>query len=189
MLGNWVWATFTAPQSQWLNFTTRARPDPRGPARTCTDPHGLCLRPARTQRRFSETRAAKNFVRVRASSVASGRARVVEFSMSPTQCADFVWSGPVQSGPVGPVLWNLAINKHGLCTTFPVSRSSFANTVPKWWNCSMSNLFWTLRLIVRFCFARQPTKTIVISRVGFVCLRNQLAACNCTVARCDFIAR
>ena len=25
-----------------------------------------------------------------------------------------------------------SVNKHGLCTTFPVSRSSFTNTVPKW---------------------------------------------------------
>ena len=150
---------------------------PTGPARTRTDPTAFLGDPGR-----------KKF-RAGPSSVASGRARVVEFSISPTQCADFVWSGPVESGPVGPVLWNLAINKHGLCTTFPVSRSCFANTVPKWWNCSMSNLFWTLRLIVRFCFARQPTKTIVISRVGFVCLRNKVVACNCTVARCDFIAR
>jgi len=51
------------------------------------------------------------------------------------------------------------INEHGFCATFPVSRSCFLNTVPKWWNCSISNLFWTLRLIVRFRFARQPTKT------------------------------
>jgi len=29
------------------------------------------------------------------------------------------------------------INKHGFCTTFPVSRSSFTDTVPKWWNCSI----------------------------------------------------
>ena len=49
-------------------------------------------------------------------------------------------------------------NKHGFCATFPVSRSCFTNTLPKWLNCSTSSLFWTLRLIVRFRFARQPTK-------------------------------
>ena len=48
-----------------LNSTTRARPDPTGPDRTHTDPHGLCRRPARTQRSFSETRAAEKSVRVR----------------------------------------------------------------------------------------------------------------------------
>ena len=48
-----------------LNSTTRVRPDPTRPARTRTDPHGLCRRPARTQRSFSETRAAKKSVRVR----------------------------------------------------------------------------------------------------------------------------
>ena len=37
-----------------LNSTTRARPDQ----------HGLCRRPVRTQRSFSETRAAKKSVRV-----------------------------------------------------------------------------------------------------------------------------
>ena len=58
------------------------------------------------------------------------------------------------------------VNKHGFCTTFPVSRSSFTNTVPKWWNCSISNLFWTLRLIVRFCFARHPTKTKLLARIS-----------------------
>ena len=51
------------------------------------------------------------------------------------------------------------INKHGFCTAFPVSRSTFTSTVPKWWNGSISNLFWTLRFIVRFRCARQPTKT------------------------------
>ena len=55
---------------------TRALPDPTGPARTRTDPHGLCRRPARTQRSF----AAKKSVRVRAGPVGSGRARVMEFS-------------------------------------------------------------------------------------------------------------
>ena len=50
---------------------------PTGPDRTRTDPHGLCRRPARTQLSFAETRAAK---KVRAGSVGSGRARVVEFS-------------------------------------------------------------------------------------------------------------
>ena len=37
------------------------------------------------------------------------RVRVVEFSSSPTMCADFVrvWSGPVR---VGSVLWNLALS-------------------------------------------------------------------------------
>jgi len=87
------------------------------------------------------------------------------------------------------------VNKHGFCTSFPVSRSSFTNTAAKLWHCSISNLFWTLRLIVRFHFARQPAKTkllprmSVISHVGLVCLRDEVAACNCTVARCDFIAR
>ena len=60
-----------------LNSTTRAQPDPTGPARTRTDPRGLCRRPARTQRSFSETRAAK---KVRAGPCGSCRVRVVEFS-------------------------------------------------------------------------------------------------------------
>ena len=46
---------------------------PTGSDRTRADPHRLCRRPARTQRSFSETRAAKK-------SGVSGRARVVEFS-------------------------------------------------------------------------------------------------------------
>ena len=58
------------------------------------------------------------------------------------------------------------INKHGFCTTFPVSRSSFTNTVPKWWNRSISNLFWTLRLIARFHCARQPSKTELLARIS-----------------------
>ena len=58
------------------------------------------------------------------------------------------------------------INKHCFCTTFPVSRSSFANTVPKWWNCSISNLFWTLWLTVHFRFASQPTKTKLVARIS-----------------------
>jgi len=47
------------------------------------------------------------------------------------------------------------INKHSFCATFSVSLSSFTNTVPKWWNCSISNLFWTLRLIT--CFVLQDS--------------------------------
>jgi len=39
------------------------------PARTHTGPHGLCRRPARTQRSFSETRPAKKSVRVRSGPV------------------------------------------------------------------------------------------------------------------------
>ena len=54
---------------------------PTGPARTRTDPHGLCRRPARIQRSFSETRAAK---KVPAGPVGSGRARVVQFSYNLT---------------------------------------------------------------------------------------------------------
>jgi len=48
---------------------------PTGPDQTRADPHGLCRRPARTQRSFSETRPQK-------SPCGSGRARVslVEFS-------------------------------------------------------------------------------------------------------------
>ena len=68
---------------------------PTGPDRTRADPHGLWRRPARTQRSFSETRAAK---KVREGPVRSGRARVVEFSQYQTKCADFVWS--VRSGRV-----------------------------------------------------------------------------------------
>jgi len=50
-------------------------------------------------------------------------------------------------------------NKHGgFCANSPASRSSFTNTAPKWRNYSISNLFLTLRLIVRFRCARQPTK-------------------------------
>jgi len=67
-----------------LNSTTRTR-------------HG----PERTQRSF----AAKKSVRVRSGPC---RVRVVEFSSSPTTCADFVWSGPVRVGSVS-VWWNLAI--------------------------------------------------------------------------------
>ena len=72
---------------------------PTGPDRTRADPHG----PART---LTETRTdPKEFLgdpgrkKVRAGAVGSGRALVVEFSLSPTKCADFVRSGPVRSGP------------------------------------------------------------------------------------------
>jgi len=94
----------------------------------------------------------------------------------------------------GPVCWSLAMNKRGFCTTFPVSWSSFTNTVPKWRNCSISIFFINLRLIVRFRFARQPTKIALLARichshVCLVCVRDKVAECNCTVACCDFIAR
>ena len=72
---------------------TGPRPDPRGPARTLSE--------TRTdQRSFSEIRV----VRVRAGPVGSGRARVVEFSQYQTKSADFVWSGPVRSGPCSRVV-------------------------------------------------------------------------------------
>ena len=75
-----------------LNSAIRARQDPTGPARTLSE--------TRTdQRSFSEIRA----VRVREGPRGSGRARVVEFSQYQTKSADFVWSGPVRSGPVGSV--------------------------------------------------------------------------------------
>jgi len=38
-------------------------------------------------------------------------------------------------------------NKHGFCATFPVSRSSSTNTVLKWRNCSISNLFSALMYV------------------------------------------
>jgi len=82
------------------------------------------------------------------------------------------------------------INKHGFSTIFPISPSSFTNTVPKWWNCSISNLFWTLRLIICFRFTRQPTKTKLLPRISSVWfVYATVTACNCAVARCDFIAR
>jgi len=63
--------------------------DPTGPARTLsvtrTDPTEFLGDPGRKK--------------VRAGPFGSSRARVVEFSLSPTKCADFVWSGPVRSGP------------------------------------------------------------------------------------------
>ena len=65
--------------------TTRARPDPNGPERTRTDFVGDPHRP--------------NGVSPQKSPCGSGRVRVVEFSSSPTMCADFFWSGPVRSGP------------------------------------------------------------------------------------------
>ena len=49
---------------------------------------------------------------------------------------------------------------------FSVSRSSFTDKVPKWWNCSMPNLSWTHRLIVRFLFERQLTKTWLLPRIS-----------------------
>jgi len=59
------------------------------------------------------------------------------------------------------------INKHGFCATFSVSRSSFTNTVvPRWRLCTISNLSWALRSIVRFRFARQPTKTKLLPRIS-----------------------
>jgi len=59
------------------------------------------------------------------------------------------------------------VNKHGFCANFPASRSSFTtNTAPKWRNCSISNLFLTLRLIVRFRCARQPTKAKISVRIS-----------------------
>jgi len=60
---------------------------PTGPARNRTDPHGLCRRPARTQRSF----AAK---KVRAGPCGSGRVRVVEFSYKLTSSMD--WPDVVQ---------------------------------------------------------------------------------------------
>ena len=58
------------------------------------------------------------------------------------------------------------VNKHGFCTTFLVSRSSFTNTVPKWRNSTICNLSWALRLIVRFRSARQPAKTKLLTRIS-----------------------
>jgi len=43
---------------------------------------------------------------------------------------------------------------------------ALTNTVPKWWNRFMSNLFWTLRLIVRFRFATQPTETKLLATIS-----------------------
>ena len=57
-------------------------------------------------------------------------------------------------------------NEHGFCATFPASRSSFTNTLQKWWNCSICNFFWTLRLIIRFRLARQPTKTKLLAGIS-----------------------
>ena len=80
---------------------TRARPDPNGPEWTRTDfvgdPHG--------PNGVSPQKSRCGSGRVRSGPC---RARVVEFSSSPTMCADFFWSGPVRSGrvrsgPVGPV--------------------------------------------------------------------------------------
>ena len=51
--------------------------DPTGPARTRTDPHGLCQRPRTDPTEFPEDPGRK---KVRAGLVGSGRARVVEFS-------------------------------------------------------------------------------------------------------------
>ena len=51
--------------------------------------------PART---LSETRTDKTEFRRKKVRVGPCRARVVEFSSSPTMCVDFFWSGPV--GPV-----------------------------------------------------------------------------------------
>ena len=63
---------------QRLNSTTRARPDPRGPARTLseirTDPTEFLGDPGREK--------------VRAGPVGSGRVRVVEFSLKCGRLAD-----------------------------------------------------------------------------------------------------
>ena len=60
-----IFGTLSFPIKAKFHYT-----GPRGPARTRADPHGLCRRPARTQRSFSETPAAK---KVRAGPVGSGR--------------------------------------------------------------------------------------------------------------------
>jgi len=66
---------------------------PTGPART------------RTTRISEKLRwSVRVSDKVRAGPRGSGRARLVEFSLSPTKFADFV-----RSGPVGSVQWNLAI--------------------------------------------------------------------------------
>ena len=48
----------------------------------------------------------------------------------------------------------------------------------------MSNLLWTFRLIARTLLAK-----IIISNVDVVCLRDEVAACNCTVACWNIIVR
>jgi len=68
--------------------------------------------------------------------------------------------------PSGCMLRLCHVTKHGFCTTFPVSRSSFTNIVPKWRNFSISNRFLTLQLIIRFRFERQPTKTKLLARIS-----------------------
>ena len=91
---------------------TRARPDPTGPSWTRTDPHGLCRRPARTQRSFAAKKVRAGpcgSVRVRAGQlvsdnvrglflvvsgpVGSGRARVMEFSYKQPACYSLGWDG------------------------------------------------------------------------------------------------
>ena len=78
------WSTDQFPPLK-LKSTTRARPDPTGPAwtlsETRTDPTEFLGDPGRS------------------GPVGSGRARVVEFSQYQTKSSDFVWSGPVRSGP------------------------------------------------------------------------------------------
>jgi len=132
-----------------LNSTTRARPDPTGPARTRTDfvgdPHG----PNGVSRRLGPQK----------SPFGSGRARVVEFSYIQTRL----------------------LHHFSRSTIFPRRQS-----------CKMAQLFhiWSflnssIERTLSFC----KTKLLASSYVGLDCLRDNVAACNCTVARSDFIAR
>jgi len=43
--------------------------------------------------------------------------------------------------------------------------------------------------MLSFCKKLTTRNNIAISHVGVVCLRGRVAACNCIVASCDFIAR
>jgi len=67
------------------------------------------------------------------------------------ECATLSRAKVADAATVECTLRLCRINKHGFCTSFPVSLSSFTNSVPKWRNCAICyHVFWTLRLIVRF---------------------------------------
>ena len=54
-----------------------------------------------------------------------------------TKSAGFLWLGPVRSGPVGPVLWNLAVTKHVGVACLPCQTLT-SPAVGHWATCPLS---------------------------------------------------
>ena len=127
--------------------------------RTRPDPIG----PARTRTDFVGDPHGPNGVSRRPgpqkSPFGSGRARVVEFSCIQTRL----------------------LHHFSRSTIFPRRQSCKMAQLFHIWSFLNSSIDRTLS----FC----ETKLLASSHVGLVCLRDKVSACNCTVARSDFIAR